>query len=636
MNDAEGTQALVEAKAAPSPAQAAAGPPRLREAHLLWGLFVLALAVRLLMNTDTAAMALRAYRTPFADSCTYDSLAVNILRGRGYGMYQGDAYFMPLFFYYAAAVYWFFGHSYLALSIANGVVSSTGCLFVYLLGRDLFARRVGLIGALAAVFWVNHLRLVPQILTETPTIAAATAGTWWLWRTCRERTWWREVVLGFALGLLLLLRGQMIGYVGAAFGLAVLSAPGWRGRLRVAVLVAGTLAVTMSPWWIRNWLELRAFVPLSLQGGINLAMTNTPESKDGLFHPPGDPDPKETELLLAAQRALQGKSALEQSRHGTRKTLTFVTEHPGRWLRFAAYRVLAVFDLLPLGYFNPQVTTARVLKRCVSVGFLLLAAAGVLMLRSAMRPTLWLVALVAGFVAPMTLTMVNDSRLLFPVEPLLFLLAARAVVAIAEWLGAARWLAGVEEATPAEPLRRPVVLAALLVALLILAVGRKCWGIPGEWIHMVPDRAPRVLDLDCPDRNDLSQPPEWRTTVLLFSRLWTGPVGPPVGSHSWFLVRLSGRPVIPSELRPSTVIGDGTHPPEAARTRFELAYGRAPYWDSPLAREGPFAGSALCMSFAGVTLPPALREEDEVWIRGCVVALTSVLWVQADRVEWRR
>lgn len=616
MSDARSPQASAEA------APGAVAPPRLRESHLLWGILLLALGVRLLLNLDPVATMLRIYRTPFMDSAAYDIVATNILQGRAFGLAQPDAHLMPLFFYYVAAVYYCFGHSYLALSIANGVVSAVGCLFTYLLGRDLFSRRAGLVAAGLQVFWIKHLRLVPQVLTEPLMIAAVTLAAWWLWRTWQEPSWRRQAVLGVVLGLLLLMRAQAGGFVAAAAILAAAAEPTWGRRARAALLVAAVMTLVLAPWWIRNWLRFGAFIPLSLQAGQVMGWTNTPESKDGLFHPPGDPDEREVALLTRLQGEVARMDPIEAAHAGYRRTLAFVWDHPVTYLKFAAYRLLATFDLLPLGYFSNYITWTTIAKRVATWAFLLLVCVGLLAGRAGAGRAVWLLALVAGFVAPITLVTTNDPRALFPVEPLLLLLGARA----AWWLAAlrgpggrvARWAVILEGAAPAAGPARSAWLAGVAGTVVVLAVARVGYGAAGERMRIAPAvGAVRLFDRPC--RHPRPDPALGDNT----GKPWPG------GDRAEIRVYLSSRPAVPREIDPGSLAGDASFPPLAFADRFYLAYrpaggGGAAY---------PCAGIPVCISLSGAQVPPDLREEDEVWVDGCLLSQTSRVWIQANEVR---
>ncbi|MBI3270608.1 MAG: glycosyltransferase family 39 protein [Planctomycetes bacterium] len=604
----------------PAPAAPAQAPTRFRESHLVGGIFFLALAVRLLLNVDAVAVPLRIYRTPYMDSWEYENQALNLLRGNGIGSEPGDAYYMPFFSLYVASVYFVFGHSWLALSLLNALVSSAGCVCLYLLGRDEGSRCAGFVASLLAVFWVPHLRLVPQVLTETPTLALTTLVTWWLRRTCAAPSWRRQAALGAALGVLLLFRAQMVGYAAAALlVVATATAPapaggGWgaRQRLRAACVATLALALVMSPWWIRNWLALDAFVPLSLQGGVNMALTNTPESKDGLYHPAGDPDARETELLERLRGELRGKPRLEQARLGLRKTVGFVSTHPLVFLKFAVYRTLAALDLLPLDYFNARVSWGRVVHRCAHVLLLLLALAGLALPPMAPRGALWPVVLFAGFLAPLSLTTINEGRILFPVQPLLLLLAAYAVAALLKRRGA---LEGLERLPSLSAPSARGMLRGVLSLTVLLALLRLGYGARHERMLLEPPAGARRLDLPCAD-------PEG--PLLADFDAARDSAHPRVRLRA----RVTACPAVPQEALSGRTPAEAGLPGVAFQERFVVAYCEAP---APTGEGGDRRPFSLCLR--GADLPPDLREDESVLVSGCVLAWDGGAWVQAERVE---
>ncbi|MBI3270609.1 MAG: glycosyltransferase family 39 protein [Planctomycetes bacterium] len=585
------------------------GPRRgLCEAHVLWAIFLLALAIRLALNADPAARLLRIPRAPRMDSCVYDTLATNLLRGYGFGLEPPDASYVPLFPLYVAAVYFFFGHSYLALAVANAVVSSLGCVFTYLLGRDLVSRRVGALAALLAIGGWRALQFVPRILTETPTLTLATFAAWWLVRTRRQPTPRRQAVLGALSGLLLLLRAQMLGFVAVAGLLAAAAEAGWRRRLRALVLGACAAALVLSPWWVRNWLVLGDFVPLSRQAGGYLAATVLPGSRDGLPHLPGDPNTTEAALLREADSRLEGLSESERAQLGYQRLAAFVREQPLLYLKFIGFRLLAMCDLLPFDYFTTHFTWKWVAKRTLYFGILALAFAGMAFDPPGRRRAAGCLALVAGYLLPLAMLGGADSRYLLPVEPLLWVPAARMLEVVVERMGRrdllARLFGALDAAPPASAPSRPAWLAGTLLVGLFLAAARIGVGTNHARIRIPPPAAQRLLDRPC-----THEPHAYSAS----------------GPRVEFRATLSDRPALPEEVPAEAYANDPTYPPEAFRDRFWLAYSRRE------SEHGP-ATVTRYVCLAGVRLPDDLREDEVVRIRGCVLAHTNADWIQAHDV----
>ena len=183
-----------------------------------------------------------------------DRFAQTLVASGTFGFLAGvpSAYTQPLYAFFLAALYWPFGHAWLAVGLAQTAVAVGTALLVLEIGRRLRSLRVGVIAALLAT-------LHPYVV----------------WHDVHVN---REILDGFLLALLVLLvvvaweRGSTWSAVavGATAGLAILGNSrllllpplvavfvAWplRPRRRAAVTwlaVVVAAAVVVAPWVIRN------------------------------------------------------------------------------------------------------------------------------------------------------------------------------------------------------------------------------------------------------------------------------------------------------------------------------------------------------------------------------------------------
>ncbi len=98
--------------------------------------------------------------TPYQDTMTaIENAARNLVQGHGYTV--GIDKFTP--FYQLppgtstllAGTYWIFGrYQFIYLRVIQAIIDSLGCLLIFLVGRELFSRRVGLISAFLYAVWL--------------------------------------------------------------------------------------------------------------------------------------------------------------------------------------------------------------------------------------------------------------------------------------------------------------------------------------------------------------------------------------------------------------------------------------------------------------------------------------------------
>jgi 4-amino-4-deoxy-L-arabinose transferase-like glycosyltransferase len=127
---------------------------RIKVDKFLAAIILLALIVRLGIIWSQPVI------TPYFGTMTaIDNAARNLVEGHGYVI--GSEKFTP--FYQLppgtsallAGTYWIFGqYNYIYLRIFQALIDSFGCLFIFLVGRELFGRRVGLISAFLYAIWL--------------------------------------------------------------------------------------------------------------------------------------------------------------------------------------------------------------------------------------------------------------------------------------------------------------------------------------------------------------------------------------------------------------------------------------------------------------------------------------------------
>jgi 4-amino-4-deoxy-L-arabinose transferase-like glycosyltransferase len=143
-------------------------------------------------------------------------------------------------------------------------------LVVYLLGRRLGGRTVGLIAALGAAVYPPFIHSTGELMSEPPALLTLPAAILaFLWAGDREdlRAW---IVPGLLFGLTAMFRPEylLVGVVFVALAGARLGmARGWRPGLAAAAIALLALLLPILPWAVRNQVVLDRTVPISTGGG---------------------------------------------------------------------------------------------------------------------------------------------------------------------------------------------------------------------------------------------------------------------------------------------------------------------------------------------------------------------------------
>ncbi|MEX2288193.1 MAG: glycosyltransferase family 39 protein [Planctomycetaceae bacterium] len=213
------------------------------------------------------------------------------------------------------------------------IVGTVACGLVYLLGRELFDERVGLLSAAITAVLPVMIGFSVLILSETAFAACLVLSLLMMARLVKARRLERAakpaIVLAFAVGASVALACYMRpSWLPAAplFALAYLmSASNKKTALCEATLVMLGLAVTMAPWAIRNhqvtghWVLTTLWLGPSLYDGLNPDATG--DSDLSFF---------DRDALMAG-----GMSEHDVNRHYTKLALQYAREHPRRAIELA-------------------------------------------------------------------------------------------------------------------------------------------------------------------------------------------------------------------------------------------------------------------------------------------------------------
>jgi len=224
--------------------------------------------------------------SPQNDAFEYDYYAHSIAAGDGYPesgyLRQGGptAIRGPGYPYLLGGVYAASGDSRTAGRLAGAALGVLAVFFVYLIGRRIWGRRVGLIaGALAAVFPPLVL-LSRELWSETLFIPLELGAVLCALEFRRSGGLLRWAAAAGALCGLALLTRNTASPLLVCIPLGMLVAPIrlTLASLRAPLLVLGVAALVVVPWTVRNLAEFGSFVPVTTSAGITAAGVYNPAS----------------------------------------------------------------------------------------------------------------------------------------------------------------------------------------------------------------------------------------------------------------------------------------------------------------------------------------------------------------------
>jgi 4-amino-4-deoxy-L-arabinose transferase-like glycosyltransferase len=245
-----------------------------REGLNLSLLLVVGLFVRLALLWRFDGMDLRV-----SDERDYDELAINLVRHHEYAFEQGIPTSLrpPLYPALVAGIYQIAGlQNYQAVRLVQVFLGLLIVLVVYLLGRNAYGSRVGLIAAAICCFYPSLVGATNLVLTETlfTLLLCLFALLIQQYLSSAQRVW--LAAAGLTLGLAALTRSVLWLFppVAALFLVVYGRERFWLGRVVSAGILVFAFCIVLAPWTIRNTLLQKTFTTVDVMGGRNVMMGN--------------------------------------------------------------------------------------------------------------------------------------------------------------------------------------------------------------------------------------------------------------------------------------------------------------------------------------------------------------------------
>jgi 4-amino-4-deoxy-L-arabinose transferase-like glycosyltransferase len=397
------------------------------------------------------ALALRAVwvlvygRTTLAlnDTVFYEVAAQNLARGEGFNALHGEptAHWPPGFPFLISLVYRILGvHPELGL-VLNVVLATATAVLLYLVAERMLGRIAGLVAGGAFALLPGPIFFTGLFLTET-TFIFILVGFLALALFLPARRW-APVVLGIAVGLAALTRGE--GLLMAVIPLAM-----WWGHhprsewLRRSALLLAATALTILPWTVRNAIAMDAFIPVSTNASTTLWSGHNDLANGGPTYPP--------RLLLAQVRNGNDRQRFEvgEARLLRREAINWAIRNPHKELGLIPRKLLslngATSNVFPT-WFNAgqerQVDTSGVIVFSVvgdAGSYFLLFGTLVSLVLIGIRPLWRIHPGMQGVLAYLMLCLVaygfvyyGQFRYRIPMEPLMILVATPLLITLWKW-----------------------------------------------------------------------------------------------------------------------------------------------------------------------------------------------------------
>ncbi len=303
----------------------------------------------------------------------------------------------------------------MAIRVAQAILVAMQSILIGSLAMRLFRdKTAGLIAALIAAFYPFYLFYQGMALSETLFDFLLVAGIVLLyrWRDNGARINVEMVSILVCLVAATMVKGVLTALAPILVAIAVIGRRPLPDAVKVLGAAAAVYCVLMSPWWIRNYAVLDAFVPFTTSASENLYLGNSPGN------PTGDPDWSP----LSGDPLMSTPGELARSKAYAHAALDYIRSEPGAFVSRVGRKFGRFWNVIP----NAESYSSPFYKILAAVSFgpvLLLAIAGLALTRSRWRDFLPLYLLFVYFTALHVVT-IASLRYRLPIEAFLIVLAA--------------------------------------------------------------------------------------------------------------------------------------------------------------------------------------------------------------------
>jgi 4-amino-4-deoxy-L-arabinose transferase-like glycosyltransferase len=386
---------------------------------------------------------------PHGDDFFYHAGANLLARGKGFispfaypAQHRQAAEHPPLYLMYLAIPSLFGMHSVLTHLLWSCALGTGTVVFVGLVGRQVAGAATGLVAAALAAFYPNIWAPDGMLQAETAAMFATVVVIWLAYRYWERPSGWRMVVVGAAIGLAALARSELLLLaLFIAVPLALLTRD-TSLRVRLRRLGGGVLAslVVIAPWAIYNATRFTHPVYLSAQIGPLLSAANCDSTYYGGLRGYFD-----IRCTTAADKAAGITARDDESVEdlaNRRAAVKYIRKHLSKVPEVEGVRLLRIVGLYKPSLYVHADALIEGRELWISWAALwsfyalaLLAIAGaVVVWRRANSPPLYVLLAPIGTVIFTVLVTYASTRFRAAAEPILAVLAAVAITALAERL----------------------------------------------------------------------------------------------------------------------------------------------------------------------------------------------------------
>jgi len=296
------------------------------------------------------------------DDYLYDTWAMNIANGDIVG--KEVFYGLPLYPYFLGVVYFLFGHSVFTAKLLQFFIGSASCGLVYLIGRKVFNRAIGIIAALILSFYSTAIFFEGLFVSAFMAVFLNCLLVLLLLFTLEKPSPLKWACIGLLVGVSALASASIFIFVPFLIYWVFKSSRSTdkkRSLIYITIMLL-CMCLAIAPVAIRNNIVGKDFVPITAHGGITFYAGNNPLS-DGSFYMPEELganviDNKENSLRIAEEALKKELKPSQVSSYWFTQGFKFIKENPGKYTRLLLKKAILFWntheipDIIPMFFFR--------------------------------------------------------------------------------------------------------------------------------------------------------------------------------------------------------------------------------------------------------------------------------------------
>ena len=252
-----------------------------------WALLLVAAALRFGYVVGYPQLPVSVNAAALADYALYDEVGRNLADGKGFvGGFAAATYDAkamadprapeigvgPIYPAFLGGIYRLAGHRVGVVRVVQAAVSLLLLVPLFAITRWTFGDRAALVATALASVYPAFIIYSGLLLTETLSATLLVAALWavlWAWRSAVA---WRWALAGFIMGVVVLLRSEVLPVAVIAAAVSFWRRPAGP-TVRMLALYAAVICATMAPWVVRNYYVFHRVIPVSAHDGDTLWIT---------------------------------------------------------------------------------------------------------------------------------------------------------------------------------------------------------------------------------------------------------------------------------------------------------------------------------------------------------------------------